>query len=114
MRDHNEQIINRIREALMDMDSVEEKTMFGGICFLLNDKLCICVRGDEVMCRVGPDEYLAALEQHGATPMIHGGRSMNGYVFVDGNVFSNHKDFEYWISKSLEYNKIAVSSKKKR
>jgi TfoX/Sxy family transcriptional regulator of competence genes len=111
---YNEAMLNRIREALVDVTNIDEKLMFGGICFMVDDKMCVCVKQDEIMCRVGPDEYETALEKTGARPMIHGGKTMNGYVFVDADAITNRKDFDYWIDRSLEYNKIAKSSKKKK
>lgn len=111
---YNEVLLNRIREALVDVTNIDEKLMFGGICFMVDDKMCICVKQDEIMCRVGPDEYETALEKTGAHPMIHGGKTMNGYVFVDADAITNRKDFDYWIDRSLEYNKTAKSSKKKK
>jgi hypothetical protein len=32
---------------------VEEKKMFGGMCFMVNGKMCICIR-NEILCRIGP------------------------------------------------------------
>jgi TfoX/Sxy family transcriptional regulator of competence genes len=111
---YNEVLLNRIREALVDVTNIDEKLMFGGICFMVDDKMCICVKQDEIMCRVGPNEYETALEKTGARPMIHGGKTMKGYVFVDADAIKNRKDFDYWIDRSLEYNKTAKSSKKKK
>ncbi|MDB4999178.1 MAG: TfoX family protein [Mucilaginibacter sp.] len=111
---YNEALLNRIREALVDVTNIDEKLMFGGICFMVDDKMCICVKQDEIMCRVGPNEYETALEKTGARPMIHGGKTMKGYVFVDADAIKNRKDFDYWIDRSLEYNKTAKSSKKKK
>ena len=111
---YNEALLNRIREALVNVTNIDEKLMFGGICFMVDDKMCVCVKQDEIMCRVGPDEYETALEKTGARPMIHGGKTMKGYVFVDADAIKNRNDFDYWIDRSLEYNKTAKSSKKKK
>ena len=47
---YNTQVSDRIREALAEVDSAEEKTMFGGICYKVDGKMCIGVVGDEMMC----------------------------------------------------------------
>jgi len=39
---------------------------------------------------------------------------MIGYVLIDETGMSNKKDFEYWIGLSLDFNKKAKSSKKKK
>jgi TfoX/Sxy family transcriptional regulator of competence genes len=44
---YDENLLNKIREALMDLPRIEEKSMFGGRCFMVDDKMCICVKQDE-------------------------------------------------------------------
>lgn len=107
-------LVDRIREALVAQKRVEEKTMFQGMCFMVDDKMCVCVRDDEMMCRVGPEKYEKVLERNGAGPMIHGGRTMKGFVFVSPEGYMDKKDFDYWIKLCLEFNKIANPSKKKK
>lgn len=101
----DEQLLNRIREALVDVDPIEEKPMFGGICFMVNNKMCICVRGEQMMCRIGPENYEASLEEIGCEPMIHGNKVMKGYVYVAEEGYRSKRDFDGWIERSLEYNK---------
>ena len=44
---YNEIIADRIREALLDIPKVEEKKMFRGVTFMVDDKMCISVSGNE-------------------------------------------------------------------
>jgi TfoX/Sxy family transcriptional regulator of competence genes len=108
----NERLANRIREALAHLPNVEEKKMFHGICFMVNGKMCLCVRLDEMLCRVGPGKYGEALEMSHCRPMIHNGRTMTGFVFVSEEGIRKKKDFEYWVEVALEFNKEAKASKK--
>lgn len=73
---YSEELANRVRESLAHLRQVDEKIMFQGLCFMVNGKMCICVRDDEMMCRIGPEAYPDALEHHGCRPMIHRGRKM--------------------------------------
>jgi len=111
--EYPESIINRIREALVHIDHVEEKKMFQGICFMVNGKMCVCVRKDEMMCRIGPDEYEAVLEKNGCRPMIHRGRTMVGFVFINPEGMRTKADFDNWIKLSLDFNKKAKASNKR-
>jgi TfoX/Sxy family transcriptional regulator of competence genes len=108
----NETLSNRIRIELADVPRVEEKLMFGGICFMVNDKMCIGVAEDEMMCRIGPDAYEDALEKNGVREMVFTGRPMVGYVFVDNSVLASKKDLRYWVDLCLKFNVHAKSSKK--
>ena len=111
---YDERVANRIREALASQPLVEEKSLFQGLAFMVDDKMCICVRNDVLLCRIGPDEYEAALEINGVQPMIHNGRSMKGYVFVNPEGYASREAFESWVTKCLGFNKVAKSSKKKK
>jgi TfoX/Sxy family transcriptional regulator of competence genes len=110
---YSEQLNDRLREAMSDFEMVEEKHMFGGTCFMLNDKMCIGVVGEELMCRIGPDVYEAALGRHGCREMVFTGKPMKGYVFVNEEGLKTTKDFDYWINLCLKFNEKAKSSKKK-
>jgi TfoX/Sxy family transcriptional regulator of competence genes len=110
---YNEKLADRVREALEGVKKVEEKKMFRGITFMVNGKMCVSVGGDELMCRIDPSVYEAALERGGCRPMIHGGRTMKGFVFVNEHGYKSPKDFNYWIGLALEFNKKAKASKKK-
>lgn len=107
----NERLTNIIREAFIDLPDVEEKKMFGGLCFMINGKMCICVNKDEIMCRLAPEIYEEAIEMHGARSMMHNGRTMKNCVFVSEDVLNTRKDFDYWINSSLAFNKIAEPTK---
>ena len=107
-------LVDRIREALIGQKKVEEKKMFAGMCFMVDDKMCVCVRDDVMMCRVGPEKFNDAVERNGAKPMMHGGRLMKGFVFVSAEGYEAKRDFDYWIKSCLEFNKIAKPSKGKK
>jgi TfoX/Sxy family transcriptional regulator of competence genes len=107
----NEQLAARIREQLMDVSKLEEKQMFSGMCFMVNDKMCICVSHGEIMCRIGPDHYEAALERPGCRAMLRNGKPIEGFVYVNEKYVENKKDLTYWVNLSLAYNKRAKTSK---
>src|ERR1044071_5050384 len=110
----NEKLNDRLREAMASFDNVEEKRMFGGVCYMLNGKMCVGVANDEMMCRIGPHEYEKALERPGCREMVFTGKPMNGYVFVGEEGMKSKKDFDHWINLCVAFNKEAKASKKKK
>jgi len=48
---YDEELANRVRKALSGHE-VEEKNMFGGLCFMVNGKMCITVGKDRIMSRI--------------------------------------------------------------
>lgn len=110
----DELLANKVREALVNQEDVVEKKMFQGLCFMVNDKMCICVRDQELMCRIDPEKVEKELEKGNSREMVHNGKAMKGYIFVDENGYNNHKNFKRLIDLCLEFNKVAKASKKKK
>lgn len=108
---YDEKLADRVREALADLPDVEEKKMFRGVTFMVNGKMCVSVSGDELMLRIDPAITEQLLEEHGTRPMIHGGRHMQGFIYISPERFSNKKDFDHWIKLALDYNPKAKSSR---
>lgn len=111
---YNEKLATRTREIISATHKIsEEKAMFGGLCFMVNDKMCVGVEKERLMVRLDPTIYEEVIEKEGATPMDFTGKVLKGYVFVDINALNTKKKLEYWLKLALEYNKMAKSSKKK-
>jgi TfoX/Sxy family transcriptional regulator of competence genes len=112
---YNEKMADRVRELIATAEkNVEEKRMFSGLCFMVNDKMCVAVRPDSIMVRMDPALSEAALEKEGVVPMIHSGKIMPGFVFVDEGVLTTQKQLEYWVGLALDFNETAKSSKEKK
>jgi TfoX/Sxy family transcriptional regulator of competence genes len=112
---YNEKLADRLRELIaLTHKDIEEKRMFGGLCFMVNDKMCVGVEAGRLMVRLDPDKYEEVMKKEGCSPMDFTGKVMKGYVFVDIAVLNTQKKLAYWINLALEYNKIAKSSKKKK
>jgi TfoX/Sxy family transcriptional regulator of competence genes len=111
---YDEQLTNRVREALIDQQKVEEIKMFQGLCFMVNDKMLICVRDNGLLCRIGREQAAIELEKGDCRQMINGGRVMKDYVWVDGNEVDNNKKFSHWMELALAFNKVAKTSKTKK
>lgn len=109
----NEHLADRIRESLVDIKKVEEKNMFGGVCFMVDGKMCIGVVKDEMMCRIDPKMDELVLEKAGCRRMDFTGKPMKGYVFISEEGMKTKKAFTYWVDLCLEFNSMAKASKKK-
>ena len=110
---YNEKLAGMTRELIaLTHKNVEEKAMFGGLCFMVNNKMCVGVEKERLMVRLDPSKYDAVMEKEGCKPMDFTGRIMKGYVFVNADVLTTKKKLDYWIQLALEYNKVAKASKK--
>jgi TfoX/Sxy family transcriptional regulator of competence genes len=111
---YNEKLTERIREALAHMPKVEEKKMFRGVVFMVNDKMCITAGDDKIMCRIDPAIHDEALKRKGTETVKMRGREYKGYVYVNEEEIKTKKDLDHWVTLALEFNKQAKASKKKK
>lgn len=112
---YNEKLADRIREALVkSVTDIQEKQMFRGLCFMVNDKMCVCVSGDEMMCRIDPAIWEPLMECDGVRGMYRNNKPIVGYVYVAPDAIKTKKDFDYWIKLCLDFNAKAKSSKTKK
>ena len=109
-------LADRIREYLAEIPNitVEEKTMFGGLAFLVNDKMCINIGEDGLMCRFDPERTEEIAERLGFLPVVMRGKELKGYCYVEECGFKTKKDFVFWLELCLEFNSRAKSSKKRK
>lgn len=112
---YNEQLADRTRQMIGRTHSdVEEKRMFGGLCFMVNGKLCVGVESERMMVRFDPALNDEIMEKNGVGPMDCTGRVMKGYAFVEIEALQTEKELEYWIALALDFNSRAKPSKKKK
>lgn len=111
---YNEFLADRIRSVLKDKHvSFLEKKMMGGLCFLVDDKMCVGIVKDNMMARIGPDIYEDALTKEGCVEMNFTKRPLKGYVFLEPIAVDLESDLASWIQLCLDFNPHAKSSKKK-
>ena len=111
----DEYLLERMRRIMDDLGAKwSEKKMFGGDCFMVDEKMCFGTYKGGLMARVDPERTLEYAGRKGADQMIHGGRPMTGYIFIEPEGFDSDEDLEYWISECLDFNPRAKASKKKK
>jgi TfoX/Sxy family transcriptional regulator of competence genes len=110
----NEKIADRIREVLSGTKNLVEKKMFGGIAFMVNDKMCLGVDKEDIMLRCEPEMTEDLLSKKGARPFDLTGKPMKGWLLVSESGTSNKKDFDFWVKTAVEANKKATAVKKKK
>ena len=107
-------LAERVREYLAKFPKLkmEEKKMFSGLTFMVNGKMCICVTGENLMCRFDPVLTSKIVVKKGVLPVIMKGKEYPGYCSVEPTGFKSQKDFEFWVHLCLDFNGKAKSSTK--
>lgn len=111
---YNEELADKIRNVLVHLPYVKEKKMFGGLAFMVDDKMCITVGADRMMCRIDPALHEQLIERKGCRTVVMKGREYKGFVHVDESSIKNKEDFNFWIKLALDYNKLAKPAKVRR
>ena len=89
------------------------KAMMGGLCFMVNDKMCLGVMQQRLMVRLDPAVEAESMKLPGCRPMDFTGRPMKGYVFVFPEGLETEAQFRHWVDLALEFNPRAKASKKR-
>ncbi len=112
---YDEKLAVRVRELFQKRTvAFEEKRMMGGLCFLVDGKMCVGVENERLMVRLDPDVYDTVLKRKGCAPMDFTGRPMRGFVFVNLEGCSSARELASWLDLALEFNPKAKSSRKRR
>lgn len=111
---YDEYLADRIRHKFREMNVLfEDKKMMGGICFLVDDKMCVGIVKEKMMARIDPGKTEEAFLKPGCHDMDFTHRPMKGFIFVEPEGIDKDEDLEYFIRLALAYNPQAKSSKKK-
>jgi TfoX/Sxy family transcriptional regulator of competence genes len=112
---YHEKLAESVREIISGTHKrIEEKKMFGGLCFMVNDKMCVGVESARLMVRFDPLKTDEVMQMEGCTPMDFTGRVMKGYAFVSIEALGTRKKLEYWVNLALDFNEIAKPSGKNK
>ena len=110
---HDEALAARIRTVLGNTRKLTEKKMFGGLAFLHDGNMCFGILGDDLMVRVGPDAFDAALARPHTRPMDFTGRPSRGMVYVAPAGVRTQKALASWHERGLAFARNKPAKKKR-
>jgi TfoX-like protein len=99
----DETLAGRLRDALARKKNIEEKRMFGCICFFLNGNALAGVWKDGLIARLGPDEGEAALREPHVRAFDITGRPMRNWVVVESEGVEDDDQLKDWIERAMKF-----------
>lgn len=112
---YNEQLAERIERIILEAEiPYETKKMFGGYCFMINEKLCIAAKIDEIMLRVMDSEFDQLSAMNYARPVDMSGSKMKGFIYVESAAYEKEIDLKWWVDKGIEFGLKGVLKTKKK
>jgi TfoX/Sxy family transcriptional regulator of competence genes len=101
---YDEELAHRIRELLADEQGVSEVSMFGGLAFLLDGNISVTASGrGGLMVRADPDAAEQALSLPHARAMEMRGRTMKGWIRVDGEGVRTKRQLASWVRRGVQF-----------
>ena len=113
LSDETLHLIDAVRLALAHRSDVDERTLFGSYCFFVDSKLCIGVKGEELLVRLPPGRHGELQEMENTRELSPGG-GMKGYFWVEPNGYATRVQWSFWLEKALAYNPLAKASPRKK
>jgi TfoX/Sxy family transcriptional regulator of competence genes len=98
---YNKDLAHRIMDVLEKTPGLTEKQMFGGIGFMIHGNMACGVIEDDLIIRVGPDNYQEALAMAHTQVFDMTGRPMRGWVVVSSEGYKTKSDLEAWVERGL-------------
>ena len=101
---YDEQLAARIRNLVADEAGLTEKTMFGGLAFLVKGNMAVAASGQGgLLVRVDPAESAHLVESTPATEMEMRGRSMAGWLRLGSAEVEADEELSAWVHRGVSF-----------
>jgi TfoX N-terminal domain len=101
---YDEDLANRIREALAGEHGVIEKKMFGGLAFLIGGNMALAASGQGgALLRCDPAQTEKLVGRRYAARFEMRGREMNGWLRIAPEGLASKRDLDRWVAIGVDY-----------
>jgi TfoX/Sxy family transcriptional regulator of competence genes len=101
---YDEELARRIRDLVAEEPGVTEKKMFGGLAFLVDGNMAVAASGQGgLLVRVDPAQSDELVARSSARPMEMRGRTMAGWLRVDGEDVRTKRQLAAWVRRGTSF-----------
>ncbi len=100
---YDEDVADRLREAMKRRRGITEKKMFGGIAFMANGHMACGVVKDFLCFRLGEEGAAEALGEPHTRPMDFTGKPLKTMIYLDPPGFKKDADLKAWVDRALTF-----------
>jgi hypothetical protein len=101
---YDEDTAGRVRKMLSRRPDVTEQKMMGGLCFMVEGRMCCSVSGrGGLLVRVGAEAQQSMLGEPHVLPMAMGRRMMKGFVRVAPEGYATEAALKTWIKRGIDF-----------
>ena len=101
---YDQHLADRIRELLEDEPDVTERSMFGGLAFLVAGNMAVAANSKgTLMVRAGAERADELLDEPGTSIVVMRNRPMSGWLDVDANHLATPLQLETWLDVGVSF-----------
>ncbi len=105
----NAVLIERVRDVIGNRAGLEEKRMFGGVCFILNGNMACGVLDDDLVVRLGVENHEKFADRPHVAPMVVGEKLMRGILRIQPPGTKTKAGLQAWVTHALDHAKSLPS-----
>ena len=109
---YDEDLARRLRAEFARLPGSSERKMFGGLCLMVDGKMCCGIVGDDLMVRVGAEAMAGALAEPHVRPMDFTGRPLKGFVYVSPAGYAGPA-LGRWVRRAVAYAATVPAARKR-
>jgi hypothetical protein len=115
-RRYDEDLVDRIREALGDLGvRAREQKMFGGLAFLVNGHIAVAASGEGgLLVGIEPSGAPGLLGKPHTSPMVMRGREMAGWLRVADEGLRTKRQLTAWVRRGTDHARSKPPSQRRR
>lgn len=101
---YDEQLADRVRQAVQGQQGLTEQRMFGGLAFLINGNLAVAASGQGgLLLRVDPVRSSELLDPPLVRRFEMRGRELAGWLRIDTEALTGEAEFRHWVETGACY-----------
>lgn len=101
----DEDLAERVSDALGDMPTLEAKKMFGGVGYMVSGNMAVGVYKENLIVRVGQEGFEEKMSLPHTIPFDITGKAMKGWLMVVPEGVESDGDLNYWIDQGVNFAK---------
>jgi TfoX/Sxy family transcriptional regulator of competence genes len=112
---YDRELAERVRECLALEAGVSERSMFGGLAFLIDGKMSVSVSGQGgLLLRVDPAQTDKLVARAHVQRFVMRGREMGGWLRIDPDGLRTKRELARWVAIGVGYARSLSASPRAR
>lgn len=101
---YDQELADRIRDAMATEAGVSEKRMFGGLAFLVHGRMAVAASGQGgLMVRIDPADADSLVREPQVRRFEMHGREMDGWLRVEPEAVATDEELGSWVDRGVGY-----------